>query len=121
MSACLCRDHDATCQVQPVPHCHCCGEVLKPDVVLHGEPVEAMDAALAALAEADCLWVMGSSLEAGPVNQLPALARHWRMPSALVNLQLTALIAGLICARIGRLARYVQNSGKYWGLIPTDS
>ncbi|MCG9053948.1 NAD-dependent protein deacylase [Laribacter hongkongensis] len=89
--ACLCRDHDATCQVQPVPHCHCCGEVLKPDVVLHGEPVEAMDAALAALAEADCLWVMGSSLEAGPVNQLPALARHWRMPSALVNLQPTAL------------------------------
>ena len=63
----------------------------KPDDVLYGEPVEAMEAALVALAEADCLWVMGSSLEAGPVNQLPALARHWRMPSALVNLQPTAL------------------------------
>ncbi len=89
--ACLCREHDAACRHQPVPCCHCCGEVLKPDVVLYGEPVEAMDAALVALAEADCLWVMGSSLEAGPVNQLPALARHWRMPSALVNLQPTAL------------------------------
>lgn len=57
----------------PVPHCHC-GGVVKPDVVLFGEPVYAMEEAVAAVAEADLLLVLGSSLAVYPAAWLPESA-----------------------------------------------
>ncbi|WP_085317342.1 NAD-dependent protein deacetylase [Derxia lacustris] len=47
-----------------VPACERCGGVLKPDVVFYGEnvPRERVDASYAALAAADALLVVGSSL-----------------------------------------------------------
>lgn len=70
----------------PLPECSRCGDILKPDVVLYGEAVERMDEALAALPGSDLLLVMGSSLEVGPINQLPMFARRTGVRTALVNL-----------------------------------
>lgn len=56
------------------PMCTECGGVMKPDVVLFGEPVEAMPAAEALVVEADTLIVVGSSLHVHPVAGLAGLA-----------------------------------------------
>lgn len=64
-----------------VPRCGC-GGVIKPDVVLFGEPVYAMDEAVAAVAEADLLVVLGSSLSVYPAAWLPESAR---CPVVVVN------------------------------------
>lgn len=55
---------DSTPAGFPVPHCPACGGLLKPDVVFFGEavPVPVTAAANAALADADALLVVGSSL-----------------------------------------------------------
>ncbi len=55
------------------PLCVECGEPLKPDVVLFGEPLssdykEAMEEAR----RADLIMVVGSSMQVSPANQLPA-------------------------------------------------
>ena len=57
----------------PVPRCPC-GGVVKPDVVLFGEPVYAMDEAVAAVADADLMLVLGSSLAVYPAAWLPEAA-----------------------------------------------
>lgn len=50
-----------------VPHCDC-GGLIKPDVVLYGEPLDekTVEGALAALAQADVLIVAGTSLTVYP-------------------------------------------------------
>ncbi len=50
-----------------VPHCTC-GGMIKPDVVLYGEPLdgETVEGALAAISEADTLIVAGTSLTVYP-------------------------------------------------------
>jgi NAD-dependent deacetylase len=65
-----------------VPKCSC-GGVVKPDVVLFGEPVHAMDEAIAAVGEADLMLVLGSSLSVYPAGWLPEAAR---CPVVVVNL-----------------------------------
>lgn len=64
-----------------VPRCGC-GGVVKPDVVLFGEPVYAMDEAIVAVAEADLLLVLGSSLSVYPAAWLPESAS---CPIVVVN------------------------------------
>ncbi|MBQ9229346.1 MAG: NAD-dependent protein deacylase [Eubacterium sp.] len=50
-----------------VPHCDC-GGIIKPDVVLYEEPLDSrtVEGALAAIADADCLIVAGTSLTVYP-------------------------------------------------------
>lgn len=71
----------------PVPTCPECGEVLKPGVVMFGEPLPAaaFDQAQQLAAEAGLLLVVGSSLEVHPVAALPGetLARGGAL--AIVN------------------------------------
>jgi len=67
---------------EEVPHC-LCGGVVKPDVVFFGEPVYAMDEAIAAVSDADLLMVLGSSLSVYPAAWLPESAR---CPIIVVNL-----------------------------------
>lgn len=56
------------------PLCLECGEPLKPDVVLFGEPLApAYQQALEEAKRADLLLVIGSSLQVSPANKLPAL------------------------------------------------
>lgn len=79
--------------VADLPHCPDCGELLKPGVVLFEEalPAEAVRAALQAAYEADLFVVVGSSLEVGPVNQLPTIALGQGADLAVLNLAPTHL------------------------------
>ena len=56
----------------PVPHCEHCGGVVKPDVVLYGEPLddETVANSISAIAEADTLIVGGTSLVVYPAAGL---------------------------------------------------
>jgi NAD-dependent deacetylase len=74
-----------------VPLCTMCGDVLKPDVVLYGEAVPYIEKAVNLAASADCLLVMGSSLEVSPVNMIPAIAAENHVPTALINLSETRM------------------------------
>lgn len=76
-----------------LPRCPECGGVLKPGVVLFEEalPAEAIEAALEAAYQTDLFLVVGSSLEVGPVNQLPAIAVAEGADLAILNLEPTYL------------------------------
>jgi len=76
-----------------VPACPQCGGILKPGVVLFEEPMpdDEMERALEAARQADIFIVVGSSLEVGPVNQLPAVAVTRGAELALINLSPTHL------------------------------
>ena len=76
-----------------VPRCDTCGGYLKPGIVLFEEPLpqDAIAAAFAESERADLFMVVGSSLEVGPVNMLPARAAHAGARLAIVNLSETHL------------------------------
>jgi NAD-dependent deacetylase len=58
------------------PRCLHCGEAVRPDVVLFGDPLpECFAAARAESARTDVMLVVGTSLTVWPVAGLPALAR----------------------------------------------
>ncbi len=71
-----------------VPGCRECGGVLKPDIVFFGEnvPRPRVDAALAAVAAADALLVVGSSLMVYSGFRFALAARTLGRPIAAVNL-----------------------------------
>lgn len=77
----------------PPPRCESCGELLKPDIVLFGEPLpydmlsRAQEQALAA----DVMLVVGTSLEVMPAADLPLLAKRRGAKLVLVNLSSTPL------------------------------
>jgi len=80
----------AMLDVEPIPTCGC-GGVVKPDVVLFGEPVYAMDEAIASVGEADLMLVLGSSLSVYPAAWLPEAAT---CPVVVVNLGPVELAPG---------------------------
>jgi NAD-dependent deacetylase len=99
-----------------LPLCSMCGDVLKPDVVLYGESVPHIEKAFSLAAAADCLLVMGSSLEVSPVNMIPAIAVENNIPAILINLSETRmdrLFDLLVHEKIGtscsRLKESMQN------------
>lgn len=77
----------------PPPRCAACNELLKPDVVLFGEPLpydvlsRAQEAALAC----DVMLIVGTSLEVMPAADLPLLARRRGARLVLINLTPTPL------------------------------
>jgi NAD-dependent deacetylase len=75
------------------PPCPACGGLLKPDVVLFGEPLpyEAISAAQHETLAADVMLIVGSSLEVMPAADLPLLARRRGAATILVNLTPTPL------------------------------
>lgn len=78
-------------QENELPLCRQCTTVIKPDVVLYGEPVPLIEQAFTLAAQADLLLVLGSSLEVGPVNQIPLVAVDAGVPCALLTLSVTPL------------------------------
>jgi len=76
-----------------IPRCPQCRGALKPGVILFEEelPADAIERALEATQRADLFIVVGSSLEVGPVNQLPAIAVQGGADLAIVNLDPTHL------------------------------
>jgi NAD-dependent deacetylase len=77
---------------QPPP-CPACGGLLKPDVVLFGEPLpyETISAAQHETLVADVMLIIGSSLEVMPAADLPLLARRRGAATILINLTPTPL------------------------------
>jgi NAD-dependent deacetylase len=74
------------------PRCGACDGLLRPDVVLFGEPVGAsFEDAAAELARADLLLVLGSSLEVAPVSDLVPEAAERGIPIVIVNREATHL------------------------------
>lgn len=56
------------------PLCVECGEPVKPDVILFGEAMpEAYGEALEEAGRADCIMVIGSSMQVSPANMIPGL------------------------------------------------
>lgn len=80
-----------------VPRCRDprCNGIVKPDVVLFGEPLPACFEALAprAMEQADLLLIMGTSLKVHPVAALPDRVREG-VPRALVNREKVGSIGG---------------------------
>lgn len=70
-----------------VPACVCCGGTLIPDVVFFGGsvPRARVDAGLAALARADALLAVGSSLQVYSGYRFCRSALAWDKPIAIVN------------------------------------
>lgn len=66
-----------------------CGGLIRPDVVLYGEGLAALDRAFATVDDAEALLVLGSSLVVHPIAGLvPAFLDAGR-PVVIVNLQPT--------------------------------
>lgn len=76
-----------------LPLCPECGGILKPGVILFEEPLpeEAIEQAVEETHQADLLLVVGSSLEVGPANRLPAMAASAGADLAILNLEPTWL------------------------------
>ncbi|KAF0995449.1 NAD-dependent deacylase [Geobacillus sp. TFV-3] len=72
--------------------CECSG-VLRPSVVLFGEPLpeKAIDQAWKAARQADLFVVLGSSLQVSPANQLPLVAKRNGARLVIINWEPTDL------------------------------
>ncbi len=66
------KSADAVYALQAAPRCEACGGLVRPDVVLYGEPLDPdiLDASIAVVRMADCLIVGGSSLVVYPAAGL---------------------------------------------------
>ncbi len=68
------------------PRCRVCEGLLRPDVVLFGEPLGgAYEDALEAVARSDLVLVLGSSLTVAPISELVPYALERTIPVAIVN------------------------------------
>jgi NAD-dependent deacetylase len=76
-----------------VPHCQDCEGVLKPAVVLFGEPMPEMETTRAQelASESDVFLAIGTSLQVQPAAGLPRRARRSDATLAIVNLEPTPL------------------------------
>jgi NAD-dependent deacetylase len=95
--------HTATIRHQSFPHCSAkrngtiCGSVLKPDIVLFGEPVRGFAEAERAVTAADRFIILGSSLAVAPANFLPVLAKAQGVPTLLINDRPALQMDGIDC------------------------
>ncbi|WP_077623604.1 NAD-dependent protein deacylase [Sediminibacillus massiliensis] len=71
-----------------------CGDILKPDIVLFGDPIMGHEQAEAAINDSDLLLVLGTSLLVSPFNMLPNYASMaLDMPLGIVNREPTPMDA----------------------------
>ncbi|MFP7477188.1 NAD-dependent protein deacylase [Terribacillus saccharophilus] len=73
------------------PVCERCEHVLKPDVVLFGDPITAHDNAERAIQHSELVLVLGTSLLVSPFNILPEYANTLGKPSILINREPTVM------------------------------
>lgn len=102
-----------------LPTCPSCGSILKPDVVLFGEPLPEAEI-LAAQEEAllcDLMLVAGSSLEVMPAADLPPLAVRRGARLIIINLGTTpcdhladVVLSGDVADVLPRLVKQVADS-----------
>lgn len=68
-----------------------CRQILKPDVVLFGDGVRYYQEARLAAKEADLFIVLGSSLQVGPINEVPLAVSMWKTKTVIINRESTFL------------------------------
>jgi NAD-dependent deacetylase len=75
-----------------IPHCKSCGGVIKPDVVLFGEPLNApvLHRAVELATACDVMLVVGAGLEVFPAASLPTYAHRSKAELVFVNIAETA-------------------------------
>lgn len=73
------------------PVCESCEHVLKPDVVLFGDPITEHDRAERAIQQSELVLVLGTSLLVSPFNMLPEYASSLGKPSILINREPTVM------------------------------
>lgn len=80
-------------ETDQIPLCPTCGGVLKPNIILFGEPLPTAVLQQAQLhAQAcDLMIVAGSSLEVSPINELPRLAKQMGARVIFINFEETSL------------------------------
>lgn len=74
-----------------IPTCPKHNIVLSPGMVLFGDPIQYFNEAIRDLVAADLFLVLGTSLQVGPINQLPQVAEYYKIPSVLINQEATPL------------------------------
>lgn len=74
------------------PRCDC-GRILKPNIVLFGDPIPmgVWDAAVEAIEGSDGVVVVGTSAQVAPFSELPVLAARLGLPVIEINLVPTGL------------------------------
>ncbi|MBJ8348094.1 NAD-dependent deacylase [Antrihabitans sp. YC2-6] len=84
---------DEPAERTPPPRCDSCGGAARPGVVWFGEalPEEPWERALAAIANADLVVVVGTSGVVYPAAGLPSLAREAGVPTIEINPDVTDL------------------------------
>lgn len=89
-----------------IPDCARCGGVLKPDVVFYGDsvPRARVEAAYAALGQADGLLVVGSSLMVYSSFRFCRAAREQGIPMAAINRGVTRADDWFLCKHEGDCA-----------------
>lgn len=73
------------------PVCEKCEHVLKPDVVLFGDPITEHDKAEQAIQQSELVLVLGTSLLVSPFNILPEYSNSLGKPSILINREPTVM------------------------------
>ena len=70
-----------------------CGGLIKPDTILFGEPLpdNAMLESYAAIAKADLLLIIGSSLQVFPAADIPYVAKKSNTKIAIINKETTEM------------------------------
>ncbi|MFP7170600.1 NAD-dependent protein deacylase [Terribacillus sp. 7520-G] len=73
------------------PVCKECEQILKPDVVLFGDPITEHDRSERAIRQSELILVLGTSLLVSPFNILPQYANSLGKPSILINREPTVM------------------------------
>lgn len=68
-----------------------CRGVLKPDVVLFGDSIRYYQEAKKSLLQSDLFLVLGTSLQVGPINEIPYFIPKYKCKSVIINRDPTEL------------------------------
>ena len=101
-----------------MPFCPHCENILKPDIVLYGEPLPEDSIVLAQeeTLQCDLMLVVGSSLEVMPAADLPALAVRSGARLIIVNFGITpydhladVIVRGDVANILPQMANALEN------------
>ncbi|TSB45446.1 NAD-dependent protein deacylase [Alkalicoccobacillus porphyridii] len=85
-----------------------CGKIVRPDIVLFGDPITKHGEAEAFIQSSDLLLTMGTSLQVSPFNLLPEYAVfELNMKSAIINREHTMMDEVFQCRVHGELSEIV--------------
>jgi NAD-dependent deacetylase len=78
---------------EPYPVCKECSGYIKPKVILFGEslPVGVFNSAIRSVKGADCLLMIGSSLQISPANSIPSTAKQHGAKVIFINKEPTVM------------------------------